>query len=144
MAPQTALLDTSGLELSRMTDALSNMPPAETQLQRRHRLVYHNTANAANKNMTLDAHFQTVHTTGTSNNNMQQENGCEYICIEVDCRQLTILYRAGVCRDLRDQFIATDNGKPPWSTKAFGHTVCEIQHHDVVSCEVFADEFGEK
>jgi len=36
------------------------------------------------------------------------------------------------------------NGKPPWSTKAFVHTVRGIEHHDVVSSEIFADEFPDK
>jgi hypothetical protein len=34
--------------------------------------------------------------------------------------------------------------KPPWSTKAFAHTVREIEHHDVVSSGIFADEFPDK
>jgi hypothetical protein len=47
----------------------------------------------------------------------------------------------GVHRELRDEFIAAHNGKPPWSTKALLPTVCEIEHHDVVSSGIFADEF---
>jgi hypothetical protein len=33
------------------------------------------------------------------------------------------------------------NGNTPWSTKAFVHTVWKIEHHDVISCGIFADEF---
>jgi len=40
--------------------------------------------------------------------------------------------------------IAAHNGKPRWSTKAFVRTVREIEHHDVVSSKIFADEFPEK
>jgi len=50
----------------------------------------------------------------------------------------------GVRRELRNEFIAARNGKPPWSTKAFVRTVCEIEHHDVVSSGIFADEFPDK
>ena len=31
-----------------------------------------------------------------------------------------------------------------WSTKAFIRTVREIEHHDVVSSGIFADEFRDK
>jgi len=49
----------------------------------------------------------------------------------------------GFRRDLRDQFIASRNGKSPWSTKASLRTVLEIEHHDVVSSGIFADEFDD-
>jgi len=39
---------------------------------------------------------------------------------------------------------AACNGKPPCSTKAFLRTVCEVEHHDVISCGMFADEFRDK
>jgi len=55
-----------------------------------------------------------------------------------------ISHTAGVRWELREQFIAARNGKPPWSTKAFVRTVREIKHHDVVSTGIFADEFGDK
>jgi len=51
---------------------------------------------------------------------------------------------AGVRRELRNKFIATRHGKPPWSTKAFVRTVREIEHHDVVSSGIFSDEFPHK
>ena len=36
------------------------------------------------------------------------------------------------------------NGKPPWSSKAFIRTVREMEHHDVVSSGILADEFPDK
>jgi hypothetical protein len=51
---------------------------------------------------------------------------------------------AGVHRVQRDQFIAAYNEKPPWSTKAFVFTVPNIEHHDVVSSGIVADEFPDK
>jgi hypothetical protein len=46
--------------------------------------------------------------------------------------------------ELRNEFIAAHNWKPPWSTKAFVRKVCKIEHHDVVSSGSFADEFPDK
>jgi len=40
--------------------------------------------------------------------------------------------------------MAAHNGKPPWSTKAFARPVREIEHHEVVSSGIFADEFPDK
>jgi hypothetical protein len=40
--------------------------------------------------------------------------------------------------------MAARNRKHPWSAKAFVCTVCEIEHHDVVSSGIVADEFPEK
>ena len=57
---------------------------------------------------------------------------------------LTAYHTVGVRRVLCDQFIATRNGKLPWSTKEFVRTVCEIEHHDVGSSRIFADEFHDK
>jgi hypothetical protein len=36
------------------------------------------------------------------------------------------------------------NGKHPWLTKAFVHTVREIKHHDVVSAGILGAEFPDK
>jgi len=58
--------------------------------------------------------------------------------------QLTIKRTAGVRKELRNEFITARNEKPPWSTKAFVCTVREINHHDVVSSGIFADEFPAK
>jgi hypothetical protein len=61
-----------------------------------------------------------------------------------NCGQLTKLRTAGVGRELRNELIAARNGKPRLSTKAFVRTVREIEHHDVVSSGIFADEFPDK
>jgi len=54
-----------------------------------------------------------------------------------------IQYPAGVLRELRDQYIAAPDGKPPWSTKAFGRPVRAIEHHDVGGSAIFVDEFSD-
>jgi len=43
-----------------------------------------------------------------------------------------------------DQFLAALDGKPPWSTKAFVRTVCEIEHHNVGNSGILEDEFSDK
>jgi hypothetical protein len=58
--------------------------------------------------------------------------------------QLTVKRTAGVHRELSNDFIAARNGKPPWSTTAFVHTVRKIEHHHVVKSGIFADEFPDK
>jgi len=73
-----------------MTSALFNIPPAETQLQRRHQLVYCEAANASTKNMTLDAKLKVVNKMGSSKNQKQPAIGREYIHTEVDSHQLNI------------------------------------------------------
>jgi len=70
--------------------------------------------------------------------------GCEYSRIKADRSQLIIHHAASVCRELCDQFIAARNGKPPWLTKAFVRTVHGIEHHDVVSSGIFAEQFSDK
>jgi hypothetical protein len=45
---------------------------------------------------------------------------------------------------LRNEFITARNEKPPWSTKPFVRTVYKIQHHNVVNCGMFTDEFPDK
>jgi hypothetical protein len=82
-----------------------------------------------------------VSKTRRSNNRQQHVIGCEYHHIDIDCGQLTTYCTACVLRERRDQFIAARNGKPPWSMKAFVLTVHEIEHDDVVSSGIFADEF---
>ena len=47
-------------------------------------------------------------------------------------------------REQRNEFIAAHNGKHPWSTKAFVRKVREIEHNDVVSSGIFADDFPDK
>jgi len=77
MAPQAPQLCAIGFESSRMTGALSNAPPAETQLQYRHQLVRRDTAIAATKNMTQYARLKTVRETEQSKNMKQHAIGCE-------------------------------------------------------------------
>jgi hypothetical protein len=115
-----------------------------TQQERRHKLVHHNATNAATKHMTQDAHLKTVRMTGSNKNKKQHAVGCEYIHMEANSGQLTMSHTAGVRRELRKEFIGASSGKPPWSTKAFVCTVGNIEHHDVVSSRIFADEFPDK
>jgi len=70
--------------------------------------------------------------------------GYEYIVLEENGRQLTVSHSAGVRQELPDQLIAASNGKPPCSTKAFVCAVSEIEHPDVNSSGMVADEFPEK
>ena len=134
----------SGSKSGQLADASLNMSLIGSQQERRHQLVHREAADAATKHMTEDAHLKIVRKTGRSTNKKQHAVGCEYLHTAVSSRQLTIYQIAGVCRELRDQFIAARNGKHPWSTKAFVRTVREIEHHDVVSSGIFADEFPEK
>jgi len=133
MAPQRYLQGERETELSRTTGTSSNTPPAETQPQWRHHLVHSNAANAAPDNMTLDSQSKIVLKTKCSKNKKQDVIGCKCSCIEVHGRQQMIQHPAGVPRDLRTQFIAARNGKPPLLTKAFVSTVCNIDHDDAVS-----------
>jgi len=61
-----------------------------TQQERRHLLVHQDTANAANKHMTQDAHLKIIHKTASSKNMKQHAVGCEYIHIEVNGHQFSI------------------------------------------------------
>ena len=61
--------------------------------------------------------------------------------IVVNGRQLTVERTVGGDRELREEFLATCNMKPRWSTLAFVHTVRGIEHPDVASAGIFADEF---
>jgi len=54
------------------------------------KLVHRDTANAATKHMTQDAHLKVVRKTGSSKNKKHHAVGCEYIHIEVNGRQLPI------------------------------------------------------
>ena len=66
------------------------MPPAETQLQRRHHLAHHDPAYAATENMPLDAQLYIVRKTGRRKSKKQHAIGCEYSQINVDDCQLMI------------------------------------------------------
>jgi hypothetical protein len=107
-------------------------------------LVHRKAAEAATKYKTQDAHLKIVRKTGSSTNKMQHALGCEYLHIMVNRSQLTLQQTAGVCRELRDQFIAARNGNDPWSTKTFVRTAHKIQHHNVLSSGICMDEFPEK
>jgi hypothetical protein len=50
----------------------------------------------------------------------------------------------GVRRELRNKFIASHHGKPPWLRKPFVGRVREIEHHNVVSSGILADKFPDK
>jgi len=128
----------------RLAGATWNMDILGTQQECRHKLVHRDAANAANKHMTQDAHLKIVRKTGSSKNKQQHAPGCEYIHIEAGGVQLTVWRTAGVHRELCNEVIAARNGKPPWSTKAVVRTVRDIEHHDVVSSGIFADDFADK
>jgi len=91
--------------------------------------------------MTQGAHLKIVRKTGSSTNRKHHAVRCEYIHSVVNHCQVTLYHTAGIRQELCDQFIAAHNEKPPWLTKAFVHTVWEIEHHDVVSFGIFADKF---
>jgi len=50
----------------------------------------------------------------------------------------------GVRQELRDQFFASCNGKPPWSSQAFVRIVRRIEHHDAVTSGILTNEFHDK
>ena len=144
IAPEILHTGAIRAESTRMSGALHNAPPRETQQQRRHQLVHRNAANVATENMTYDAHVKIVHKTGSCKNQKQHAIGCESIHNAAHDSQLTVQRTAGVRRELRDQFIAARNRRPPWSTKASFRTARGIEHQDVVSSGIPADEFGDK
>ena len=55
-----------------------------------------------------------------------------YIHIEVYSRQQSMLNAAGVGRELHEQFLASCNEKPPWSSTAFVCTVYKTKYLDDV------------
>ena len=144
MAPEILQPGVIEAESSRTTGASNNVPPCETQPQRRHQLVHHDAAIVATEYMTLDAHLEILCKTGSNKNKKHHAIGCESIHIAVDDGQLTVERTAGVHTELRDQFIAPCNGKPPWSTKQFVRTVHKIEHHHVVSSGIVTDKFGDQ
>jgi len=134
----------SRLESSRNPGAWSNTSPTETKQLLRHHSVHWNSVNAATENVTLDAHLKMDRKTGSGKNKKKHMMVCEYIRIEVDGPQRTIYYTAGVHWELRDQFIATHNGKPRWLTKAFVRTFYKMKHQDDISTGIVADLFTDK
>jgi len=131
----------SGSNTGRLAGATSNTDILGTQQERRHKLVHRDAANAATKHMTQDAHLKIVCKTGSSKNRKQHAVGCVYIHIEAKGGRVTVQCTVGVRRELRNEFIAARNGKPPWLTNAFVRKVREIGHHDVAGPSMFADEF---
>ena len=85
-----------------------------TQQECRRQVVHRDAADVATSDMTQDAHLKVVRKTGSTQNKKQHVVGCEYMHIKVNGCQLTVSHTAGACRELRDQFIAVRNGKPPW------------------------------
>ena len=90
MAPETPQQGESGTESSRMMGTSSNMPPAVTQLQRRHHFAHRNTANAATRYLTLDAQLKIVCESRNSKKKTQHVIRCQYSRIEVNGSQLLI------------------------------------------------------
>jgi len=85
-----------------------------------------------------------VRKTGSSNDILQHAIGCEWLHINITGSQLRIYSTAGEGRELRVEYLAACNRKPPWSTKAFARTGRDIEQHDVVSSRISVDEFRDK
>jgi len=77
MAAETPEQDWSESELSWLTGASSNPPPAVTQQHHRHQLVHRDAANAASEHMTHNAHLIIVRKRASSKNKTQHAIGCE-------------------------------------------------------------------
>ena len=129
---------------SRLAGTRSDTSLIGTEQERRHQLVHRDAADAATRNIILDAHFTIVSRTGTSKNTKQHAVGDTYMHSMVNGHRLYVQWTEGVSRELRDQYITGCNGKLPYSTKAIVRKGCEIEHHDVVSSGIFADEFPDK
>jgi hypothetical protein len=72
----------SQLNTGRLAGATSNMVNHGTQQERRHKLVHRDTANAAAKHVTQDAHLKIVRKTECRKNTKQHAVGRECIRIE--------------------------------------------------------------
>jgi len=144
MAPSILPLGAIAAGSSRTTGAPRNAQLGDTQQQRRHQIVYSDAAIVGTENLSQDTHLKKVRKTGSSRNMKQHEIRCESIHIRVNDGQPRRYCTAGVHRELREQFIASRNGKSPWSTKEFVRTVRKIEHHDVVTSGIFVDEFRDK
>ena len=94
--------------------------------------------------MTQDANLKIGGKTNSRRNKDQHAVGCEYIHIDAIGGQLTVYGTAGVCRELRNKFIAARQGQLPWSIMAFVCTAREFQPDDVVSSGIFADKFADR
>jgi hypothetical protein len=69
----------SGSNTGRLAGATSNMAILGTQQERRHKSVHRDSANAATKHMTQDAHLKIIRKTGSSKNTKQHAVGWEYM-----------------------------------------------------------------
>jgi hypothetical protein len=134
----------SGAHIGRLAGTTSNTEILGTPQERRYKLVHRDAANVATKHMSQVAHLKLVRKTGSHKNKKPHAVGCEYIIPLANGGQLTVLRTAVVRRALHNEFITTRRGKPPWSTNTFVHTVCHIEHHDVVNSGIFVDEFPHK
>jgi hypothetical protein len=83
----------------------------------------------------------TIRKAGSSKNQKRHACGFEYINFEANSSQFSVKHRANVSSEPYNEFITTSNGKASWSTKAFVHTVCKIEHHNVARCGSFQKEF---
>jgi hypothetical protein len=79
-----------GSKTSRLAGTSSNMSLIGRQQECRQQLVLHNAANAANEDITQDAHLQIVCRTGSSTNKNQYAAGCEYTHTVVNGRQFIV------------------------------------------------------
>ena len=139
--PQPGL---SGSKSSRLAGSSSNTSLIGTQQECRHQLVNRDAAYEVSRNMTQYAQLKMVRKTGSSMNKKQHAVGCENIHTRVNGNQLTVNRTVVVLRELGDQFMAGSDGKHPLSTRVFVCTVREIEHHNVASSGIVADEFPEK
>jgi len=80
----------SGSNTARLAGTTSNTEVLCTQQERRYNLVRRDTANAATKYLTQDAHLKIVRKTGSRKNIKQLALGCEYNHIEPISGQLTV------------------------------------------------------
>ena len=129
-----------GSKTSQSTGTSSNTSLLGTQLEPRHQSIHRNSANEATKNMRQDAHLQILCQTRSCKNMKHRAIGCDYIHTMANGHQLTVQCTVSVGRELPVQCITAHNGKPPSSTRAFVHTLREIEQDDVVSSGIFVDE----
>jgi len=128
----------------RLAWATSTTEILGTQQERRRKLVYRDAAIVATKDVAQDEHSKIIHKTVISQNKKQHAVGCEYIHMEVNGSELTVYRPAGVHRGVHIEFISAYNREPPWSTRVYICTVRTIEHHDVVSSGILADESPDK
>jgi hypothetical protein len=77
MAPEAHQPGAIGSESSQTAGISTNVPSGVTQQQRGHQLVHRNAAIVDTKNLTQEAHLETVRKAGSRKNQMQQAMGCK-------------------------------------------------------------------